>query len=300
MTTAYGYIYKITNTANGKVYIGQTVHGFKRRYTAAGDGIERVHKYLVQSKNGKRNYNSHLLNAIELYGYNAFTVDEEFAIAYSKQELDDLEMRYIAQFDADNPKHGYNKESGGSHGIPNQETREKMRRFGSANGFYGRKHTEEMRRRLSEARKGTKLGKDNPNYGHHWSPEMRKAMSDKYKGVPNYKRRGKKMPREAVERVAASLREGYASGRLRHPRLGAHWDDEHKRKASERMMGRYTGNRNPNHKPVICVTTGIRFETINEAAEYAGVTPSRISAILHSGRGHAGKLNSVPLEWKFA
>ena len=27
----YGYIYKITNTVNGKVYIGQTINGFRIR-----------------------------------------------------------------------------------------------------------------------------------------------------------------------------------------------------------------------------------------------------------------------------
>ncbi len=29
----YGVIYKITNLVNGKIYIGQTIQGFKKRYS---------------------------------------------------------------------------------------------------------------------------------------------------------------------------------------------------------------------------------------------------------------------------
>jgi len=85
----YGIIYKITNIINDKVYIGQTTreNGFDGRYYCKGKGIERVYKYHKNSKERFDDYNEHLLNSIEKYGFNSFEVNEIFDIAFSKEEL---------------------------------------------------------------------------------------------------------------------------------------------------------------------------------------------------------------------
>lgn len=300
MTTAYGYIYKITNTLNGKVYIGQTTRGFDARYQRMGEGIERVYRSHLANKRAGRNYNEHLLSAIEKYGFSVFTVEKEYAVAYSRKELDQLEIDLISYFNAADPDHGYNSESGGGNGKPNAISRRKMAKCGEKNGFYGRHHSEETREHLKTIKSGKYTGEQNPNFGHKWTEEQRSKASKARLGIPNEKSRGRKVPREVVERQAQYLHEAYASGKIKHPRLGAHWSIEDKRKMSERMIGRYTGTKNSNHKKVICVTTGKCFEMINDAAEYAGVCASAISAALHTPGRRSGKINGVRLEWKFA
>lgn len=109
----YGIIYKIENTINHKVYIGQTTQkrGFKDRYCRKGQGIERVYNSYLRDKKHNRSYNIHLFNAIKKYGFNAFTVDEIFDVASTEHELNEKEMFYIKQFDAFN--NGYNSTLGG-------------------------------------------------------------------------------------------------------------------------------------------------------------------------------------------
>ncbi len=123
----YGIIYKITNKVNGKVYIGQTIDksGFKGRYRRKGEGIERVYRYHKSIKEQKGNYNVYLLRSIEKYGFEAFEVIEEFDTAYSKEELDYLEIKYIKMFNCINPN-GYNSASGGSNGKHCEKTIENI------------------------------------------------------------------------------------------------------------------------------------------------------------------------------
>lgn len=109
----YGIIYKIENIINHKVYIGQTIeqNGFNGRYCCNGKGIERVYNYHKNRKNRNADYNPHLLNAIEKYGFDSFIVDEVFDVALSPDELNDKEMFYIKQFDSF--YNGYNRTLGG-------------------------------------------------------------------------------------------------------------------------------------------------------------------------------------------
>lgn len=109
----YGIIYKIENTINHKVYIGQTTerNGFNGRYCCNGDGIERVYNYHNNRKNRDVEYNCHLFNSIEKYGFDAFVVDEVFDVALSPEELNDKEIFYIKHFDSF--YNGYNQTLGG-------------------------------------------------------------------------------------------------------------------------------------------------------------------------------------------
>ena len=183
----YGVIYKITNKINGKVYIGQTTSSFDLRYR--GD----LHKYT---------HNIHLKRAIEKYGIENFLIEKEFKVAYSKDELDNLEKEYIIKFDCIN--NGYNLREGGSNGKFSEESKLKMSesRKGEKSYWYGRKHTEKTKKILSEINTGSNhpfygkhhsyeskikiskstRGKKNHFYGKHHSDETKKILSEKHKG----------------------------------------------------------------------------------------------------------------------
>lgn len=93
-----GYIYKIVNSVNGKVYIGQTQKRLGRRWT--------------QHKNcAKRElpYRSKLYDAMRKYGYDSFSISvvEEC----ENDALNEREIFWIEQFDSIN--NGYNIAKGG-------------------------------------------------------------------------------------------------------------------------------------------------------------------------------------------
>lgn len=197
----FGIIYKIANTKNGKVYIGQTKdkYGFNGRYNSKGIGIERVYNYHKRCKfYGKKDCNAHLLNSIEKYGFEAFEVVEIFDVAFSQTELDIKEMTYIQLYDSF--KNGYNRTlgSGGNKGYsPSQEVRQRISEVtkGENNPFYGCNHDEETRKRMSQNstnRKEVMLG----NVKFHNCEEFAKEYGLNSSTVHNWLNGQSNMPKE--------------------------------------------------------------------------------------------------------
>lgn len=106
----YGYIYKIENIVNGKLYIGQSTDVNKRKLTHFND--------LKNNKHG----NQHLQRAFNKYGKSNF---KHLIIVWadSKKELDKLEIYFIKKYDSLNRASGYNIRDGGSHGKLSQESK---------------------------------------------------------------------------------------------------------------------------------------------------------------------------------
>lgn len=124
----YGYIYKIKNLVNDKVYIGQTTQPPKNRWNS--------HLSLL---NRNKHDNPHLQHSFNKYGKDNF----KFLVlnyATTKEVLDKLEDDYIIQYNCLHRKHGYNLLSGGSRG----------------------KHSEESKLKMSKSRKG----EDNSRWNH--------------------------------------------------------------------------------------------------------------------------------------
>lgn len=91
-----GYIYKITNLLNNKVYIGQTTRTIQKRFS------EHVDEYRI---------NTALKRAIQKYGKSNFCIQE--LEKCDNSILDQREQYWIAVFDAYG-KSGYNETIGGS------------------------------------------------------------------------------------------------------------------------------------------------------------------------------------------
>lgn len=174
----YGVIYKITNKVNEKVYIGQTITGFDRRY---GNNLS------------KRTSNRHLKYSIQKYGIDNFNISKVFDIAFSKEELDIKEKCWISIYKSTNSDYGYNSEDGGSNGKPNEETRIKLsesmkgrvfteeHRDNIRNALIGKPLSEERKEKISKSLKGKRTGKENSFYGKHHDEETRIKMSENNK-----------------------------------------------------------------------------------------------------------------------
>ena len=105
--------------------------------------------HLKSSRN--KNHNYHFANAIRKYGPDAFSIE---TIDTSKTEngARNLESFYIDKERSCDPLVGYNMTKGGEGGITD-EVRIKISR-----ALKGKKRTEEMRKKISESKKGIKLG----------------------------------------------------------------------------------------------------------------------------------------------
>ena len=153
-------IYMIQNLVNGKMYIGQAVD-IERRW---GRHRSRLR--------GNNHDNEHLQSAWNKYKEDNF----EFTIICEcyESQLNTKEIDYISKLRTYDRDFGYNKTYGGDSERPTEETREKMSKAhkgkycGENAPMYGKHHSEETRRKQSEANKGEnapmygKLGAKNP------------------------------------------------------------------------------------------------------------------------------------------
>jgi len=120
----YGYIYKITNTINGKVYIGKTGKTIEERWSKHLENAKELKRAREANPHEKKE-GSHLNNAINKYGPNAFIVNQE-DVAYSKEELNEKERYWVNEYDSMNPDKGYNMTEGGEGGRQSPEVIKKM------------------------------------------------------------------------------------------------------------------------------------------------------------------------------
>ena len=88
------FIYKITNNANGKMYIGQTIRPIEQRFN----------RHVRDAERGV--LDTHFARAIRKYGSEHFQI-EVIDTAVSQLELNEKERHWIQYFDSVNM--GYNE-----------------------------------------------------------------------------------------------------------------------------------------------------------------------------------------------
>jgi group I intron endonuclease len=250
-----GIIYKLTNTRNGKNYVGQTRLDLPRR----------VKQHSAENR-------SVIGRAIQKYGLENFVasiIDE----ADSIEALNNKEIIWIAFFNCRTPN-GYNLTEGGA-GVEMERNEKWCRRISRA--LIGKKRSKEHCRNISKAKRGkspaphTKYfsqaarkaigeaqqgnktwlgrthtqktkrkmkaswtperkasmprGKNHANWGMKASEETRRKLSVSHRGLKKSKEtrrrlsealKGRSFTPEVRAKISATLKAGFASGRIKH------------------------------------------------------------------------------------
>lgn len=219
-----GYVYKYTHKESGKYYIGSH-NGTKPNYTGSG---------LMWRK------------ALEKYGINSFSKE----ILYEGNSYREEEEKILKNLNAASDPMSYNMKNealGGSF-------------FGSSNGMYGKKLTEEQRFKCGSAFRGKKRpdhsekmkGENNPMYG----------KSEHSYGIIDY---AKQNAGKSYEEIFGEERSKEIKEKIRQKNLG-----KKKPGTSNAMKG------SGNHSSKSVVIDGIYYPCIKDAIEATGLSRYKI------------------------
>lgn len=180
----YGYIYKTTNLANGKIYIGKHKSKvFDPNYPGSGDLLwKAIHKY------GRE------------YFFTEFLIP-----CFSLEELNAEEAFLIEWFNAKDHSIGYNRADGGDGGdLRKYMTPEQYQDWRKANGDSqrGRKLSEEHRANISRGLKGRVISEEHRSKIS--SSEKGKLVSDSTKEKLRLSHLGKTWTEESKAKAKAT------------------------------------------------------------------------------------------------
>jgi len=262
------YIYKILNTENNKVYIGQT------KLSNVNERWKHHLSRLRRSVHG----NKHLQSAWNKYKECAFV----FSIIDSVSDinlLDTQEIYWITKFGSTNSVYGYNKEGGGNNNKDiSKETREKISK--SLTGKYskeshpnfGKLFTEEHKNKLSEKRKLRVI-----------TEETKDKISKSQKGkVVSFKTKEKISNTLKFHLVSSETREKISIKNKdylknnKHPFLNKKHSEESKIRMSNSAKGRVAWNR----KQVMCINNGIIYESALAASKQLNLPSGNVYNVL--------------------
>lgn len=226
-----GVIYQIRNKTNGKVYIGSTRNKTQRKAT---------HFYFLRKR---KHYNEHLQRSFAR-NPDAF-IWEVLEDNVPVESLHDRENAWLDKLKTEtgafDKSRTYNVSIDANRPAITPELRERLSKkyTGEGNPFYGKQHTEEARRKMSESHKGYVYTDEHrekirqTSTGRKWTPAQRDVMLAVHLG--------KKRSPETRQKIAAKARgrkcspaqlEALANGR------GRPHSPETRQKISESHRGR--------------------------------------------------------------
>jgi group I intron endonuclease len=195
-------IYRITNMANGKFYIG-SAESFARR--------EWQHKYALRRNEHK---NPRLQAAWNKYGEEMFVFEVIEEIAPDRNAFD-VENTYLHKVVGKEDCYNINTDAIGM-------------RTGIA-------HTEASKAKVSASRKGKAAGEDHYRYGQTISDEVRQKIGDTQRGKP------KGPGRKVSEAGKAKIRANIEAGRSHMHWLGRTHTEEAKQKLRKQVLEQTSG-----------------------------------------------------------
>ena len=224
----YGYVYRITNNDNGKIYIGQK------------KAIKLVEDYWGSGL--------YITRAIKKYGLDNFSRDI-LEWCNSKEHLNEREIFWIGTLNSTNPNIGYNISTGGNGGNLGEAVIQKM-----ANSMKGKRHSEATKQKMSASRMNHSISAETKRkisdankgencywYGKHHSEDTRHKMSQSHRGhVTSEETRIKisKSNTGKVRSAEAILKNSLAHRGDKHPNWNKHLSEETKRKIGNAHRGR--------------------------------------------------------------
>ncbi len=255
------YIYKHTSPT-GKCYMGQTVN-IKNRWKPSA------------YRQCKKFY-----NAIKKYGWENFTHEIIYTCS-TPQEANEKEAYYIEKYDSVN--NGYNLLVGGGeynsmYGksakdfMTDEEILEWRRKLseahtGEKNGFYGKRHTEETKLKISQQ----KTGVSHPS---NLTDEQRAAISERNKQMWTEEKRNEQSKKMTGEN---------------NPMYGREVTEEQR----QYLRDKFTGEKSPKAKPIIIYDTYNDEEIICKCRQYVkdeiGMNPSHVTRYLNKDKLYHGR-----------
>lgn len=234
-------IYKFTNKINNKVYIGQ------------GKNLNvRIKEHLRKFINSK--INSYFYKSVRKNGIENFELHILIEGTFSKQELNQMEIKFIELFKSNNELYGYNLTKGGDgvNGyIFTEEHREKLSKTSK-----GRKQSPESIEKTRQANLGRKMSSESiekrkqtrlKNGGYKISEETVKKILESrkwYKPTEETKNKmkGRKVLQETRDKIGKAHKGKITSEetkeKLRQANLGHIVSQETRDKMSKALKGR--------------------------------------------------------------
>jgi len=181
------YLYKITNTFNGKIYIGQSVNPRSRWYGHKKEAEREVPRMVIA-------------RAIKKYGSSGFLF-ELIACCSNQEDTNEIETELVRQYDSRNSEKGYNIALGGMNAPKTEEWKRKV-----SEKLMGHEVTQQTRDKVSKGNTGKVRSEEfKKDVGDFWrgkerSEEHRDNLSEALKGNQNWL--GKKHSDESKQKMS--------------------------------------------------------------------------------------------------